>query len=162
MKDYSLTLDDGEEDDDDEEEEADVEEDPEALVLVAVGRLDLVADAAAGAHALVEVEDEAGEHVVALLVDDLLLLRDVELAEEVEGHHGVDVYDDGEQHDGENELLAVVRDGLQDDPEGGHAEGYVEQVGGEEEVVEVAQQGEDEVPQLVLEWLEMVRFTCRC
>ena len=56
---YSHTLNDGEEDDDDEEEEGDVEEDAVDLVGVAVGWFDLVADAAARAHALVQVEHEA-------------------------------------------------------------------------------------------------------
>lgn len=89
------------------------------------------------------------EHVVALL--GLVLLLHVELAEEVEGDDGVDVDDDGEQHDGEDELLAVVGDGLQDGPQGLEAHGHVQQVGGEEEVVEVAQDGKDEVPERVEE-----------
>ena len=99
-----------------------------------------------------EVEDKACEHVVALGVRlALLLLRHVELAEEVEGDDRVHVADDGQQADGEDELLPVVGDGLQDDPEGRHAYGDVDQVGGKEEVVVVAEDGEDEVPELVLE-----------
>ena len=95
------------------------------------------------------------EHVVALLVDLLLLLGDVELPEEVEGDDGVDVDDDGEQPDREHELLAVVRDGLEDDPEGGDPNRDVDEVRREEEVVAVAEDGEDKVPQQVQEWLEM-------
>ncbi len=44
-----------------------------------------------------------------------------------------------------------MRDGLEDDPEGRDPHRDVQQVGGEEEVVAVAQDGEDEVPQLVQE-----------
>ena len=95
------------------------------------------------------------EHVVALLVDFLLLLGDVELPEEVEGDDGVDVYDDGEQPDGEHELLAVVCDGLEDDPESGDPDGDVDEMRREEEVVVVAEDGEDKVPQQVQEWLEL-------
>ena len=47
------------------------------------------------------------EHVVALLVDLLLLLGNVELPEEVEGDDGVDVDDDGEQPHGEHELQEI-------------------------------------------------------
>ena len=89
--------------------------------------------------------DPHREHVMTLLVDFLFLLRDVELPEEVERDDGVDVDDDGQQHHGQDELLAVVRDGLQDDAQGGDTDGDVEQVRGEEEVVVVAQDGEDQV-----------------
>ena len=94
------------------------------------------------------------EHVVTLLVDFLLLLGDVELPEEVERDDGVDVDDDGEQSDREHELLAVVRDGLEDDAEGGDPDGDVDEVCREEEVVVVAEDGEDKVPQQVQEGLE--------
>ena len=261
-----MSLNDGEQDDDDEEEEGDVEQDApdlqggsssilhvcnssqlkitmtvmevQYLVGVAVRGLDLVADAAARPHALVQVEHEAlqdkreacqlnlspgcvsgkwrlhgfrrhrehsesaheghkkrpllvthCEHVVALLVDLFLLLGDIELPEEVEGDDGVDVDDDGEQPHGEHELkkvqnyccsysyinpirkdqgklyltdmdeiisylLAVVRDGLEDNAEGGDADGDVDEVGREEEVVVVAEDGEDKVPQQVQEGLQ--------
>lgn len=55
----TLTLDDGQQDDYDEEEESDVEKDAVNFVLVAVRRFDLIADAATGSDALVQVEDEA-------------------------------------------------------------------------------------------------------
>ncbi len=44
---------------------------------------------------------------MALLVDFLLLFRDVELPEEVEGDDGVDVDDDGQQHDSQHELESI-------------------------------------------------------
>jgi len=50
-------------------------------------------------------------------------------------------------------LFAVVSDGLQDDTEGSHSDGHVQQVSGEEEVVVVTQDGEDEIHQLVDERL---------
>ena len=57
--------------------------------------------------AFVEVEDEAGEHVVALLVHlVLLLLRHVELPEEVEGDHSVNVNNDRQKHHSQHKLLA--------------------------------------------------------
>ena len=52
-------------------------------------------------------------------------------------------------------LLAVVCDGLEDDAEGGDADGDVDEVCREEEVVVVSQDGEDKVPQQVQEWLEL-------
>ena len=90
---------------------------------------------------------------MTFLIDLLFLLRDVKLPEEIKGDDRVDVDEDGQQHDGQNQLLSVVRDGLQDDAKGGHAHGHVQQVGSEEEVVPVAEKGEDEVPELVLERL---------
>merc|ERR1711997_423065 len=114
------TLDDGEEDEGDEQEEREVEENPDVLIVGPVWRLDDVTDASTSSDSLVEMEHEAGENVVTLLVGvlPLLPLRHVELAEEVEGEDGVDVADDGEEPHGEDQLLAVVGDGLEDDPEG--------------------------------------------
>ena len=59
-------LNDGQEDECDEEVEGEVEDNPVVLQLVTVWRLDLVPDASARSDSLVEVEDEAGEHVVTL------------------------------------------------------------------------------------------------
>ena len=53
----------------------------------------------------------------------------------------------------------VVSDGLQDDPQSSDSERDVEEMSGEEEVVVVAQDGEDEVEQLVEEWLLDIRET---
>ena len=146
------TLDNCQQDDDDQEEEGEVEEDPDVLIVVAIRWFNLVSDTTACSHSFVEMEDKAGQHVMALGVRlPLLLLRHIELAEEVEGDDRVHVADDGQQADGEDELLPIVGDGLQDDPEGWHAYGHVDEVGGKEEVVVVAKDGEDEVPQLVLE-----------
>ena len=92
---------------------------------------------------------------MTLLVDFFLFLGDVELPEEVERDHGVDVDDDGEEHDGEHELLAVVGDGLEDDAECGDAHGDVDEVRRKEEVVVVAEDGEDEVPKQVQERLQI-------
>ena len=94
------------------------------------------------------------EHVVTFLIHFVVFFWNVELSEKVESHHRVEVDNDGQQHDGEGQLLAVVRDGFQDDPEGSHSHGHVQQVGGKEEVVVVAQDGEDQVQQLVDERLK--------
>lgn len=56
------TLNDGQKDDDDEKEESDVEHYSVHLVVVAVGRFDLVSDTTAGSHALVQVEHETLKH----------------------------------------------------------------------------------------------------
>ena len=50
------------------------------------------------------MEDEASKHVVTFPVDFVFFLLDVEFTEEVEGDDGVDVDDDGQQHDSQHEL----------------------------------------------------------
>lgn len=62
---------------------------------------------------------------MALLIDLFVLLLDVELAEEVESDDGVDVDYDREEHDGEDELFAVVSNGLQDRSQSLEADGDV-------------------------------------
>ena len=52
----TLTLDNGQQDDDDEEEEGDVEDDTVKLVLVARWVLNLIANAPAGTHPDIHVE----------------------------------------------------------------------------------------------------------
>ena len=150
---------------------------PIYLFIVAIWRLDLITNTSACSDTLVQVEHEAlkpgkidkrcfsfvhflitlthRQHVVALLVDFFLFLGDVELPEEVERDHCVDVDDDGEEHDREHELLAVVSDGLEDDAESSDAHGNVDEVRREEEVVVIAEDREDEVPKQVQEWLEI-------
>jgi len=110
------TLNDGQQNDNDEEEEGDVEEDAVDFVIVAIWRFDFVTDTTTSSYTLVNVEDEAGQHVVTLPVDVVVFLLDVELAEEVEGDDRVDVHDDGQQHERQDELLAVVGDRLKDGP----------------------------------------------
>lgn len=100
---------------------------------------------------LVDVEDEAGQHVVAFAINVVILFLDVKLAEEVEGDDRVDVHYDSQQHDRQEQLLSVVSDGLQDGAEGSHGYGYIQQMGREEEVVEIAQNGEGEVQERVKE-----------
>ena len=56
---WCFTLNNGQQDNNDEEEESDVEDDAIKLVLVTIRGLDLVTDAAASPHALVQVEHEA-------------------------------------------------------------------------------------------------------
>ena len=150
------TLNDGQEDDNDKEEEGNVKEDSDKLIVGTVGRLNDVTNTATGAHTLVQMEHETSKHVVALLVRilSLLALCHVKLAEKVEGQDGVDVANDGEQADGEHQLLSVVGDGLQDDSQGGNSHRHVNQVGGKEEVVVVAEHGENKVEQQVEECLE--------
>lgn len=148
------TLDDGQQDDNDEEEEGDVEENTINLVFITIRRFNLITDTTASSNAFVQMEDEAGQHVVALLVNFLFFFRHVELPEEVEGDDGVDVHDNSQEHDGQHQLLAVVSDGLQNDPQGSNTDGNVKQMGSEEEVVVVAKQREDKVPKLVQEWLK--------
>lgn len=55
------------------------------------------------------------------------------------------------------DLLAVVSDGLQDGPQSFETDSDIKQVGGKEEIVEVTQNGENEVPQTVQESLKFAR-----
>ena len=98
------TLDDGEQDERDEQEEGKVKEDSDVLVLRAIWGLDDVTDTAASSDALVQMEHEAGEHIVTLLVRVLALLAlgHIEFPEEVEGEDGVDVADDGQKANSEH------------------------------------------------------------
>lgn len=52
-----------------------------------------------------------------------------------------------------NDLFAVVGDGLQDRLQWRDGHSHIEQVSSEEEVVDVAQQGEGQVPKVVQELL---------
>ena len=104
----------------------------------------------------------------------------VELAEEVEGEHSVQVHHDaGEQHrqnqlqqkipefkvntysgdDGTTHLFAVVRHRLQDGAERLEADGDVHEMHGEEERVEVAGHRHQEVPEDIQEGLCKCRVT---
>lgn len=122
-------MNDSEQDDNDKEEERDVKENAVHFVIVTVGRFDLVTDTTTGSNTLafeehenennidrhrgnkcylVNVEDETGQHVVTLFIDVVILLLDIELSEKVEGDDRVDVDDDGQEHDSQHKLLAVV------------------------------------------------------
>jgi len=150
------TLDDGKQDDNDEQEEGDVEEDPDKLIVGTVGWLNDITNTTTGAHTLVQMEDKAGEHVVTLLVWILSLftLSHIELTEEVEGEDSVDVADNRQQANSEHQLLAIVGDSLEDDPQGRHTDSNVNQMGSKEEVVVVAKDREDEVEEKIEECLE--------
>ena len=49
---------------------------------------------------------------MAFLIHFVFFAWNVELSEEVEGDDRVDVNYDGQQHDGQDQLLAIVSDGL--------------------------------------------------
>ena len=49
---------------------------------------------------------------MAFLIHFVFFARNVKLSEEVKGDDRVDVNDDGQQHDGQDQLLAIVSDGL--------------------------------------------------
>lgn len=91
---------------------------------------------------------------MAFLVDLLFLFGDIEASEEIESNHRVNVHNDGQEHHGENQLLAIVSDGLQDDSQSSHAKSYVQEMSRKEEVIQIAQKWEQEVPKLVLEGLK--------
>lgn len=97
---------------------------------------------------------------MTLLINFLVLLLHVELSEEVERYDRVNVHDDGQQHDSQHQLLAVVRDRLQDRAQRLKADGHVQQMGGKEEVVEVTENGEGEVPEGVQEGVVCYRNAC--
>lgn len=108
------TLNDGQQNDDDEEEEGDVEDDTVEFIFITIGFSNLITDATTSSDAFVQMEHETGQHVMTLLIDHFILLRDVELPEEVEGDDGVEVDSDGQQHARQDQLFAVVGDRLQD------------------------------------------------
>ena len=150
------TLDDGKQDNNDEQEEGDIKEDSHKLVLCAVRGLDDVTNTSTGTYTLVQMEDKAGEHVVALLVGifTLLALCNIELSEEVERKDGVDVTHDGEESHSQHQLLPVICDGLEDDPESRHSNSNIDEMGGKEEVVKVSKNREDKVEQKIQERLK--------
>lgn len=114
-----LTLNDGQQNDNHEKEEGDVKDHTIKLVLVPGRILDLISNTATGSHAHVHVEqitlrerDEGmsdarvgnekreatpnthaySHHVITLHIRFIFILAHVvELAEKVEGHHGVEV-----------------------------------------------------------------------
>jgi hypothetical protein len=95
-----------------------------------------------------------GCHVVTFLVHFIVFPADVELPEEVEGDYGVDVDDDGEQHDCQHQLLSVVRYRLENGLQGWNRHSNIQQMCSKEEVVDVAQDGEAKIPQTVQESLK--------
>lgn len=122
-------------------------------------------------------------HVVTLHVRFVLILAlIVELAEEVEGHHSVQVHNYGQQthrhqqlrNTGEqvkrsvnvtrrlviitwsrSDLFAVVSDRGQDGAQGFHTHGDVQEMSSKEEVVIVSQQRHQHVPDQVEEGLKV-------
>ncbi|MPC12202.1 hypothetical protein E2C01_004879 [Portunus trituberculatus] len=116
------TLNDGQQDNNDEEEESDVKDDAVKLILVAIWGLNLVTNATTSPYSLVQVEHEAlpkqtlnhllllcqssthRQHVMTLLVHYIILLRNIEFSEEVEGNDSVAVHYDGEQHASQDQL----------------------------------------------------------
>jgi len=81
------TLDDGKQDDNDEQEEGDVKKDPDKLIVSSIRWLNDITNTTTSSYSLVQMEDKAGKHVMALLVRifSLFTLCYIELTEEVEG-----------------------------------------------------------------------------
>ena len=100
-------LNDGEHNDNDKEEEGDVKSKSEVKVLVS-RRLKFITDSTTGSDTCVEMELEAGEHVVALVVILAVLTLVVIAFEEVEGQDRVEVDDDRQQTNSQHKLLAIV------------------------------------------------------
>ena len=61
---------------------------------------------------LVKMEDETGQHIVAFSIYIIVFFLDVKFSEEVEGNDRVNIYYDGQEHDSQQELFAVVSDWL--------------------------------------------------
>jgi hypothetical protein len=91
---------------------------------------------------------------VTFLIHFIVFSADVELSEEVEGDYGVDVDDDGEQHDCQHQLLSVMRYRLENSLQGRNRYSNIQQMCSKEKVVDVAQDGEAKIPQTVQESLE--------
>lgn len=101
-----------------------------------------------------------GEHVVALVVwfFAFFSLLHVELSEEVEGHHGIEPYQDAQHHDRQAKLLAVMGDRLQDRRQGLRARHNIHKMHREEEKVEMTQGREDQVEHIVHESLQETQY----
>ena len=56
------------------------------------------------------MEDETGQHIVAFSIYIIVFFLDVKFSEEVEGNDRVNIYYDGQEHDSQQELFAVVSD----------------------------------------------------
>lgn len=84
---------------------------------------------------------------MAFFVDLLILLLDVEFSEEIKGDHRVDIDDDRQQHHSKYQLLSVMGYRLQDGAQGFETDCHVQQMGGEEEIVEVSKNRESEIPE---------------
>ena len=121
-------------------EEGDVKENPDKLIVSTIRGLNDITNTTTSPHTLVEMEDKTGEHVMALLVRILTLftLSHIELTEEVESQDSVDVADNWKQAHSEHQLLAIVGDSLQDDPQSRDTHSNINQVSSKEEVVVVA------------------------
>jgi len=92
------TLDNGEQDDNDEQEEWNVKEDSYKFIVGAIWWLNNVTNTTTSSYTLIQVEHEAGEHVMTLLIWILsfLALSNIKLSEEVESKDSVDVTHNGE------------------------------------------------------------------
>jgi len=145
------TLDDGKQDNDDKEEESDVEEDAPNLVRITVRRLYLITYASSCSYTHIQVEYVTSEHVVALVIHFSILVFNVELSEEDEGNDSVHVYNNTEQQYSQHQLFAIVCYRGQDGAQRLEADSHIQQMGGKEEIVEVAEQREGEVPDDVQE-----------
>lgn len=97
---------------------------------------------------------------MTLLVNFLIFLLHVELSEEVESYDGVNVHNDSQQHHSEDQLLAVVRDRLQDSAQRLETDGNIQQMSGEEKIVEISEDGESKIPEGVQE--RIVRYCNPC
>lgn len=72
-------------------------------------------------------------------INFVILLGHVELSEEIKRNHRVNVYDNGEQHHSKHQLFPVMRNRLQNGAQSLETHSNVQQMGGEEKVVEIAQ-----------------------
>lgn len=80
-------------------------------------------------------------------IDRIFFFLNVKLPEEIERDHSVYVYYNRQQHDCEHQLLSVVSYGLQNGPQGFYTNSDIQKMSGEEEVVEISQNGKHEVVQ---------------
>lgn len=79
-------------------------------------------------------------------INFVILLGHVELSEEIKRNHRVNVYDNGEQHHSKHQLFPVMRNRLQNGAQSLETHSNVQQMGGEEKVVEIAQNWKHKVP----------------
>ena len=92
---------------------------------------------------------------MAFLINFVVLSGYVELTEKVEGNDCIDVDNDSQEHQSQNKFFAVMSDGLKNDFQSGHTDCDIEKMGGEEEIIVIAQNREHKVTKLVQKWLKV-------
>lgn len=97
---------------------------------------------------------------MAFFVHLFILLLHIKLPKEIESNDGINVYNNRQQHDSQDELLAIVCNRLQDCAQRLESNGNIQQMCGKKEIVEIAKDGKSEIPQRIQERIIRDCNTC--